>query len=76
MTVFDNRTTKKDHYTKSKNKHYLRPQLDVCNKKIRTKSNSRQIKFKQNSLTYTSLEKNGTGSQCDWLTGQRKSKKK
>ena len=42
---------------KSKNKHYLRPQLDVYNKKIITKSDSSEIKSKQNSLTYTSFEK-------------------
>ena len=56
MTVFDNRTTKMDQ-RKIKIKHYLRPQLDVYNKKIITKSNSRHIKSKQNSLTYASLEK-------------------
>ena len=55
MKFFDNRSTKIDH-KKSKNKRYLRPQLDVY-KKIITKSNSHKIKPKQNSLTYTSSEK-------------------
>ena len=55
MKIFDNKTTKKDH-KKSKHKHYLRPQLGIYNKKNITKSNSHQIKPKQNSLTYTSLE--------------------
>ena len=42
-------------------------------KKIIKKSNSRQIKSKQNSLIYTLLEKYGTSSQCDWLTGRKTS---
>ena len=46
----------------------------MSTKKI-IKSNSHQIKPKQNSLTYTFLEKQETGSQCDWLTGQQKREK-
>ena len=76
MKVFDNRITKKDH-KKSKHKHYLRPQLDVYNKKIIKKSNSHQIKPKQNSLTYASLEKiwDRFSIRLDWLTGRQKSEK-
>ena len=75
MTVYDNRTTKKNHYKKSKpNIIYDHNSMSAI-KKIRTKLNSRQIKSKQNSLTYNSLEQNGTSSQCDWLPGRRKSEK-
>ena len=58
MNVVDNRTTRKD-----KNKYqttniiYDQNLMFIINKII-TKSNSHQIKPKQNNLTYTSLEKN------------------
>ena len=76
MKVFDNRNTKKDH-KKSEHKHHLR-QLDVYNKKIITKSNSHQIKPKQNRLIYASLEKiwDRFSIRLDWLTGRQKSEKK
>ena len=61
---------------KSNKKHYLRPEVDVYIKKIITKSNSHQIKPKQNNLTYTSLEKTWFMSsmrKCSkWLKRSRK----
>ena len=57
MKVVDNGTNRKDQKKKSDNKHYLRPKLNVYNEKKKvTKSDSHQIKPKQNNVTYISLE--------------------
>ena len=58
MKIFDNRTNIKDHKNiKKTNVIYDHNSISTI-KKIKKKSNSYQIKPKQNSLTYTSLEKN------------------
>ena len=51
MKLAVNRTTRKD------NNEQLQQKFDISISKIITKSNSHQIKYKQNKLTYTLLEK-------------------
>ena len=51
MKVVDNKTNRKEN-KKSNNKHYLRPNLEVDNKKTITKPNLHQIKPKENTITY------------------------
>ena len=57
MTVFDNRATKNDQQKNQKTNIICDHNSMSTIKRIITKSNSRQRKSKQNSLTYTALEK-------------------
>ena len=75
MSVIDNRTTRKDNNKyQTTNIIYNQNSISII-KEIITTSNPHQIKPKRNNLTKTSLEKNGTCPQCDWLIGRQKEQK-